>query len=84
MYKFAFLYVLSQKKELNKLLKIVQNIKLKKKLNQILVRPKTGMEKREKFKNTIFLYFLWVFLKLKTYKSVRIVLKSKFKNTSIH
>ena len=42
------------------------------------------MGKIEKFKNTFFSYFLWVFLKLKSYKSVKIVLKRKFKNTSNH
>ena len=83
-YKFAILYSLSQKKGLNKLLKIVQNIKLEKKLNQILVRPKTGMGKIEKFKNTFFPYFLWVFLLLTANKSVKFVLKSKIKNTSNH
>ena len=81
---FAILYSLSQKKGLNKLLKIVQNIKLEKKLNQILVRPKTGMGKIEKFKNTFFPYFLWVFLLLTANKSVKFVLKSKIKNTSNH
>ena len=42
------------------------------------------MGKIEKCENTFFSYFLWVFLKLKSYKSVKIVLKSKFKNTSNH
>ena len=42
------------------------------------------MGKIEKCENTFFSYFLWVFLKLKLYKSVKIVLKSKFKNTSNH
>ena len=31
-----------------------------------------------------FLYFLWVFIKLKSYKSVKIVLNRKFKDTSNH
>ena len=42
------------------------------------------MGKIEKCENTFFSYFLWVFLKLKSYKSVKIVLKRKFKNTSNH
>ena len=42
------------------------------------------MGKIEKCENTFFSYFLWVFLKLKSYKSVKIELKSKFKITSNH
>ena len=57
---------------------------MEKKLNQILVCPKTGMGKIEKFKNTFFPYFLWVFLLLTANKSVKFVLKSKIKNTSNH